>query len=295
MSTQPISDEQEHAHATLHADETAALVSDNDELEGIKMLALESAELATRSANLAVGAGENMKKATLNLEQLMKSNKKQNQIMLGIAGGLMFVTAIVFATSIFTLKSRIGQMDTMLASLSKRVVELNDSMEMVGSVNEGLQAMVSKQDDITKMQGSLETRLNEAIKNTESVPEKTAQQVGEKGQVLAAQVKSLEGRFVQQSKALNALANQVGGLQGTVGETGTFKKEMETLARLQRERQAAENVVAAKTAAQAAATTNASNAAVIAAAKQREKMVQYPRSQQDLSPAGASGVLSSKP
>ena len=70
---------------------------------------------------------------------------------------------------------------------------------------------------------------------------------------------------------------------------------METLARLQRERQAAENVVAAKTAAQAAATANASNAAVIAAAKQREKMVQYPRSQQDLSPAGASGVLSSKP
>ena len=299
MSTQPISDEQgqnsHDAHATSQADETAALVSDNDELEGIKMLALESAELATRSANLAVGAGENMKKATLNLEQLMKANKKQNQIMLGIAGGLMFVTAIVFATSIFTLKSRIGQMDTMLASLSKRVVELNDSMEMVGSVNEGLQAMVSKQDDITKMQGSLETRLNEAIKNTESVPEKTAQQVGEKGQVLAAQVKSLEGRFVQQSKALNALANQVGGLQGTVGETGTFKKEMETLARLQKERLVADNALAAKTAAQAAATTNASNAAVIAAAKQREKMVQYPRSQQDLSPAGASGVLSSKP
>ena len=295
MSTQPISDEQEHAHATLQADETAALVSDNDELEGIKMLALESAELATRSANLAVGAGENMKKATLNLEQHMKANKKQNQIMLGIAGGLMFVTAIVFATSIFTLKSRIGQMDAMLASLSKRVVELNDSMEMVGSVNEGLQAMVSKQDDITKMQGSLEARLNEAIKNTESVPEKTALQVGEKGQVLAAQVKSLEGRFVQQSKALNALANQVGGLQGVVGETGGFKKEMEALARLQKERQVAENALAAKAAAQSTATANASNAAALAAAKQREKMVQYPRAQQDLSPAGASGVLSSKP
>ena len=295
MSTQPISDEQEHAHATLQADETAALVSDNDELEGIKMLALESAELATRSANLAVGAGENMKKATLNIEQLMKANKKQNHNMLGIAGGLMFVTAIVFATSIFTLKSRIGQMDAMLASLSKRVVELNDSMEMVGSVNEGLQAMVSKQDDITKMQGSLEARLNEAIKNTESVPEKTALQVGEKGQVLAAQVKSLEGRFVQQSKALNALANQVGGLQGVVGETGGFKKEMEALARLQKERQVAENALAAKAAAQSTATANATNAAALAAAKQREKMVQYPRAQQDLSPAGASGVLSSKP
>ena len=255
------------------------------------MVALESAELATRSANLAVGAGENMKKATHNLEELMKVNKKQHQIMLGIAGGLMFVTAIIFGTSIFTLKSRINQMDAMLASLSKRVVELNDSMEMVGSVNEGLQAMVAKQDDISKMQGNLETRLNEAIKQSESVPEKTAQQVGEKGQALAAQVKSLEGRFVQQSKALNALANQVGGLQGAVGETGTFKKEMEALARLQKERQAAENAVTAK----AAANANAANQAAAAAAKQRERMVQYPRPQQETGPAGASNVVSSKP
>ena len=300
MSTQPTAggNEQPHheAHDESHSSHDAgSAASDVDEIEGLKMLMLDSTELATRSANLAVGSAENMKKATHNLVDLMKVNKKQHQIMLGIAGGLMFITAIVFATSIFTLKSRIGQMDAMLASLSKRVVELNDSMEMVGSVNEGLQAMVSKQDDITKMQGSLEARLNEAIKNTESVPEKTAQQVGEKGQVLAAQVKSLEGRFVQQSKALNALANQVGGLQGVVGETGGFKKEMEALARLQRERQVAENALAAKAAAQATATANASSAATVAAAKQREKMVQYPRAQQDLSPAGASGVLSTKP
>jgi DNA repair exonuclease SbcCD ATPase subunit len=288
MSTQPTTGGHDHGHQD-HAAHNAQ--SDNDELEGIKMVALESAELATRSANLAVGAGENMKKATHNLEELMKANKKQHQIMLGIAGGLMFVTAIIFGTSIFTLKSRINQMDAMLASLSKRVVELNDSMEMVGSVNEGLQAMVAKQDDITKMQGRLETRLNEAIKQSESVPEKTAQQVGEKGQALAAQVKSLEGRFVQQSKALNALANQVGGLQGAVGETGSFKKEMEALARLQKERQAAENAVTIKSNANA----NAANQAALAAAKQRERMVQYPRPQQETTPAGASGVLSSKP
>ena len=87
MSTQPTSEEQgKHSHDAHDAHEAVAIVSDNDELEGIKMVALESAELATRSANLAVGAGENMKKATLKLEQLMKANKKQHQIMLGIAG-----------------------------------------------------------------------------------------------------------------------------------------------------------------------------------------------------------------
>jgi peptidoglycan hydrolase CwlO-like protein len=119
--------------------------------------------------------------------------------------------------------------------------------------------------------------------------------VGEKGQVLADQVKSLEGRFVQQSKAMNALASQVTGLKGAVGETGTFKKEMETLASLQKERQAADNIVAAKAASQASTASNAANAAAIAAAKQKERMVQYPRTQQETTPAGAGGVLSAKP
>jgi hypothetical protein len=122
--------------------------------------------------------------------------------------------------------------------------------------------MVSKQDDMTKMQSSLETRLADAIKKSESVPERTAQQVGEKGQVLADQVKSLEGRFVQQSRAMNALASQVTGLKGAVGETGGFKKEMEILASLQKERQAADNMFAAKAASQASAANNAANAAV---------------------------------
>lgn len=296
MSTHPTTGGHDHDHA--HHDDHAApapVVADNDELEGIKMVALESAELATRSANLAVGAGENMKKATHNLEVLMLENKKKHQIMLGVAGGLMLLVAIVFATVVFSLKSRINQMDDMLGSLSKHISELNDTMETVGSVNEGLQAMVSKQDEISKMQSSLEARLNEAIKNTESMPEKTAMQVGEKGQILASQVKSLENRFALQSKALNTLASQVGGLQGAVGETGTFKKEMEALARLQKERQAAENVVAAKAAAQSEAATKAANAAALAAAKQKERMVQYPRVQQETTPVGASGVLSSKP
>ena len=295
MSTQPTTGGHDHDHHDEHAAPAAhvaaSAASDNEELEGIKLVALESAELATRSANLAVGAGENMKKATHHLEELMKVNKKQHQILLAIACGLMFITALVFATSIFSLKSRITQMDAMLASLSKRVVELNDSIELVGSVNEGLQEMVSKQDDMTKMQSSLETRLADAIKKSETVPERTAQQVGEKGQVLADQVKSLEGRFVQQSRAMNALASQVTGLKGVVGETGGFKKEMETLASLQKERQAADNMVAAK----AAANNNAANQAALNAVKQREKMVQYPRAQQETTPVGTGGVLSSKP
>ena len=112
---------------------------------------------------------------------------------------------------------------------------------------------------------------------------------------MAAQIKALEGRFVQQSRTLDTLAGKVNGLQGAVGETGTFKKEMETLAKLQRERQAAENAAAAAATARATAAANTANTISSAQARQKEKMVQYPRQAQDTSPAGTSGVLSSKP
>lgn len=238
MSTQPTTGGHDHAHdhAHDHHDDHAAApaVTDTDELEGVKMVALESAELATRSANLAVGAGENMKKATQNLENLMKVNKKQHQIMLGVSGGLMVLVAIIFATVVFSLKSRITQMDAMLAAMSKHIVELNDSMEMVGSVNEGLQAMISKQDEISKAQSSLEARLNEAIKNAESVPEKTAQQVGEKrpsfgspGQVsrrpLHAAVQSFE-QLGQPGQWLARCRRRNWHLQERNGSFGPFAK-----------------------------------------------------------------------
>jgi chromosome segregation ATPase len=157
-------------------------------------------------------------------------------------------------------------------------------MELVGSVNDALQEMVSKQEGLTNMQGKLEARLDEAIKNSQSVPEQTAKQVDAKGQVLAKQVQGMDGRLQQQANALKTLSTQLQNLQGAVGETGGLKREMEAIAKLQRERQSAETT----------ATTQAA-AATVAAARQREKMIQYPRAQQETTPSGSAGILSTKP
>jgi polygalacturonase len=255
-----------------------------EELEGLKIVVLESAELATRSANMATNAGADLKTATKHLESTLDSQKKQNTILFAAAGGLMLLVAAVFVAMTISLKSRINQLDTMLGAVGKRVVELDASMELVGSVNSALQEMVSKQEGLTNMQGKLEARLDEAIKNSQSVPEQTAKQVDAKGQVIAKQVQSMDGRLQQQANALKSLSTQLQNLQGAVGETGGLKREMEAIAKLQRERQSAE--------------TTANNQAVSAAAaavRQREKMIQYPRAQQEAAPSGSAGVLSTKP
>jgi len=255
-----------------------------EELEGLKIVVLESAELATRSANMATNAGADLKTATKHLETTLASQKKQTTILFAAAGGLMLLVAAVFVAMTISLKSRINQLDTMLGTVGKRVVELDASMELVGSVNSALQEMVSKQEGLTNMQGKLEVRLDEAIKNSQSVPEQTAKQVDAKGQVIAKQVQSMDGRLQQQANALKALSTQLQNLQGAVGETGGLKREMEAIAKLQRERQSAETTA-----------NNQAVSAAAAAARQREKMIQYPRAQQDSAPSGSAGVLSTKP
>jgi len=280
MSTSP---------TTGHADKPTdpglvSAASAPEELEGLKIVVLESAELATRSANMATNAGADLKAATKHLDTTLAVQKKQTTILFAAAGGLMLVAATVFAAMTVSLKSRINQLDTMVGAVGKRVVELDASMELVGSVNEALQEMVSKQEGLTNMQGKLEARLDEAIKNSQSVPEQTAKQVDAKGQVLAKQVQGMDGRLQQQANALKTLSTQLQNLQGAVGETGGLKREMEAIAKLQRERQSAETT----------ATTQAA-AATVSAARQREKMIQYPRVQQDATPSGSAGVLSIKP
>ena len=293
-----------HAHTEAAPAAPASLTqSHEEELEGIKMLALDSAELATRSANLATHAGEHMRSVIVKLEDAQKKQRKHTLIIFGVAGGLMLIASMVFAGMSISLKSRINQLDTMVSAVGKRVVELDASMELVGSVNEALQEMVGKQEGIADAQVKLENKIGESIKSAQGVPEETAKQLDAKNQILAKQVQSLDGRLQSQANAINSLSNIMKNVQGSMTDSNALKREMESLARIQRERQTLElqastqaNSAAAQAANLAAQQTAQANAAAAAAARQRERMVQYPRPQStDTSPAGSSGVLSVKP
>lgn len=289
-----------HAHADTHADthgdahnhpaDVPASAQDQ-ELVDMRVVVLESAELANRSAHMATNAGADLKEATKEIHTTLKSQNKKTYILFGVTGALLVFGALVFGTMTFTLKARLNQLDQMLAAMSKRVGELNEALEVVASVNEGLQEMVAKQATIASAQTKLEVRINEMMESAQNVPELTAKQVDAKSQALAKQVQSLEGRLQSQASALNSLSGQMSGLKSALGETGGLKREMEALARQQRERQAAE----ANSQIQATQAKTAAETAAAAAARKRELMVQYPRVGSDASPTPGAGVLSTKP
>ncbi|MFZ9297829.1 MAG: hypothetical protein ACO24Y_05815 [Hylemonella sp.] len=276
------------------------------EFSDIKLVVLESAELANRSANMATNAGADLKTATKDIHSAIRRQNVKFYVLLVLAASLMLLGAVVLGTMSFTLKTRINQFDEMLASMSMRVGELNQGLEVVGSVNEGFQEMVAKQAGIAAAQARIEVRMNEIIMGTQGISEQTAKQVEAKNQALTKQVQALESRLQSQTQTLNAMSGQMQGLRSSAGDTGALKRQLETLTKQQKERQAQEAKLQAqaqaeaqqrraRAEAEAQAQQKKAEEAAAADTRKREVLVRYPRVGNEAVPTPGSGVLSTKP
>ena len=278
------------AHADPHAD-AASLEKQqltDAEMLDIKQTVMDSGDLANRAALLATTASTDLRTMTQQVALSMAKQQKQALILFGIAGGLMVIAASIFGAMAYSLSGRVKQLDTMVTVVGKRVGDLDSSMELVGSVNEALQELVGKQEGIaaaqSKMDGRLEDMANKAdelaAKAAEKPPEKPTVKAGPADPALAKQVQSLDGRLQAQAAALKSIATHLQTIQGSVGDAGNLRKEMEAVAKLQRERQASDNAAAA---------------AATAAQRQREKMVQFPRASANDAPLVSPNALGAQP
>ena len=237
---------------------------DDHEMIDMKLVLMDSAELATRVANVAADAGVDLRVASNKLTMSYEQQRKLLILLIAVFGGLMIVACGVFATMAWRLQSRVSQLDTMVLAVGKRVVGMDASMESVGAVQQALQELLVKQEAMTSLQSKIDARMEEAIKSTQGVPELTAKQIDGKTQEMSKQVQLLDGKLQAQANVLKTLSGQMKGLQGSVTDASGLRRELEAQQRQQRERQAAE----------AAAAANNTNVV-----RNRERMLQYPRAQ----------------
>jgi len=243
------------------------------DMKDMKLVVMDSAELATRAASLAANAGLDLRNATKELlrgnEEMVQGSRKQGKfsmILIGAAGGVMLITAALFVFMSLRLQGRVAQLDEMVLAVGKRVVEMDASLELVGGAQEMLKTVETKQGELLAAHTRLDARMEEVVCTSQGLPEQTAKQVETRLAALTKQVAALEGRLQGQSAATNRIAGQIQSMQGAVGDTAAVKRELEALARQQRERQSGDSSRATQEA---------------AAARARDSMVQYPRKQPD--------------
>ncbi len=231
------------AHAVPKPPQHAGITVDQrayQQYQSLAQVVLDSADLATQSAEAAATISGQLKQTTADFKELTEDGHKKARLLLAITSGVMVVSLIFFLVMGVRLVSRINQLDAMLMAVGKRVVELNVGMESLEGVNKSVKELASQQEALTKSQGQIEGRIDASLKQSESlvqkVPSETAKQVAASSDSVMRQVQGINSKLQTQANAVQSLGNEVKSLKSAVGNVDGLKRDVEALVTLQKER-----------------------------------------------------------
>ncbi|MEY2803664.1 MAG: hypothetical protein RL657_1000 [Pseudomonadota bacterium] len=201
---------------------------------------LESAELASRSAEAAMQSGQDLKNATQHFRDLTDAGHKKARLLLAITAGFMVLCMMFFLIMGVRMISRVHQLDTALNSAAQRVAEMQVGLESLEKLGSSLSDLSQKQSELTKTQAAIEGRIDAALKQTESmtqkVPLETAKQVASKSDGMMRQVQTVGSGLQAQSRAVQDLSKEVQALKSELGQVDGLKRDVQALITLQREK-----------------------------------------------------------
>lgn len=222
-------------HAGITLDQRAY-----QQYQSLAKVVLDSADLATQSAEAAANVSSQLRQTTADFKALTEDGHKKARLLLAITGGVLVISLIFFLIMGVRLVSRINQLDAMLTAVGKRVVELNAGMESLEGVNQSVKELAAQQMALTKSQGQIEGRIDASLKQSESlvqkVPSETAKQVAATSDSVMRQVQGINAKLQTQANAVQSLGNEVKSLKSAVGNVDGLKRDVEALVTLQKER-----------------------------------------------------------
>lgn len=127
-------------HAGITMDQRAY-----QQYQSLAQVVLDSADLATQSAEAAASVSSQLRQTTADFKELTEDGHKKARILLAITSGVLVISLIFFLIMGVRLVSRINQLDAMLTAVGKRVVELNTGMESLEGVNQSVKELASQQ------------------------------------------------------------------------------------------------------------------------------------------------------
>lgn len=268
----PFSDQQNPDSSHLINGSQGGMISENDldssdlkneteKMQDLKSTLLDSAELATRGASLAVKAGVEMHQAAEKLMTSSVTQQKFNKIILLAFGATMTLALVLFVVMAFRMQSKITQLDAMVLAVGKRVVTMDSSIELVSTASDLIKDFSIKQDALTSAQAKLESKIDESIKAALVVPDPKLKPTEDANKELKQLFQNLDSKIQAQANSIRSISTQIQKLQTSLPDPSSFKRELESASRLLKERQVLDS-------------TPIATPPVV---KPREKIVQFPR------------------
>lgn len=248
------------------------------DVETVARVALDSAEVANRSAQTAAQTAARIAEASTRFERALAGHRKQLMLVGGISAGVALLALIIFLVAAIQLRGRVVQINSVLTVMSKRVVDLGVGLDQLASASERLDQMAAQIESVVKEQNKMVAAvasstqaLQAATKSlqtmsppppapapaaaTASASQETPQQRAQReaqskagaeaAQALVAQAKALDVAIKGQAKTLSSINERVQAIESKLVSTvPAVQRDLQSLLKLESERSRSVNQAA---------------------------------------------------
>ena len=225
-----------------------------NQLEGLIPTALDAAEASTNASEASLSTMRRLSLTQTELDGRLERNnllfaRQSNQIKLILAAvsSVLAVAVMVFIFMIIQLSSRVSEVDALLMAVTKRVVKMNQSLELFEDLQFDIRILAEKQANATIKYEGLEEAVigasNSLVQLQSDLPVATAtsvsSEVGEVNKEIAGLQKALSnqrGTVSDLSGSIRRLTNTVGAMQGKMIGLSALESQVKALVTLTRER-----------------------------------------------------------
>ena len=177
------------------------------QIEDLTTVVLSSAEVSTRSAEVAANISHEMRGVMKTVTDLTSKNILHSRVILiGLLSFLIIAVGTFFAIST-RLQQNIRQLDSLSLAVGKRVVELDATLATFGDATRGLGDTTEKLDSMEERQIKLDEKFQEKMDALDKVFVKMPDQIA--GQVNGLTDKNLDVKLKDLQKNIQALDAKV--------------------------------------------------------------------------------------
>ena len=230
------------------------------QIEDLTGVVLSSAEVSTRSAEVAANISHEMRGVMKTVSDLTSKNILHSRVILvGLLSFLIIAVGTFFAIST-RLQQKIRQLDSLSLAVGKRVVELDATLATFGDATRGLGDTTEKLDSMEERQIKLDDKFEAKMEDLNKLIVKFPDQIA--GQLNGQSEKNLDAKLKDLQKSIQALETKVQALSNKPAPVAApvVNNQKEVIAEIQKLKKDIESANAAATA-----------AALKAASKERER------------------------
>ena len=130
-----------------------------DDIDMIAKVALDSADVANRSARAAAHTASKLADVTARFDRALAQQRKQMIIIISISGVIALLAFAMFIASAIQLRGRVAQVNTVLTMVATRALELRQGLDQIPPLAERVEGFAGEVATASRLQRDLQSSI----------------------------------------------------------------------------------------------------------------------------------------